>query len=118
MPASKGPIKHKKPCPSQHSPEGSQRHTSGDTTYGHRAPTAITLKRESTLNVKEYLLSAGILRRIVNVRKGQLIFRKMTLATVFYKSQSGNAKLSVVSSHGKEAIVHWWGQAIFLAQES
>jgi CRP/FNR family transcriptional regulator, cyclic AMP receptor protein len=62
-------------------------------------------KRKKTFNAQAFLDSAGVARRIVEFRRGEVIFSQGdSCATVMYL-HAGGVKLSVLSQIGKEAVV-------------
>lgn len=64
-----------------------------------------------------FLSQAGLGRKIVDLKKGQIVFSQGDPAhTVFY-IQSGQVKLSVISSRGKEATIALLGAKDFLGEE-
>jgi len=62
-------------------------------------------KRKKTFNAQAFLDSAGVARRIVEFRRGEVIFSQGdACATVMYL-HAGGVKLTVLSHIGKEAVV-------------
>jgi CRP/FNR family cyclic AMP-dependent transcriptional regulator len=62
-------------------------------------------KRKKTFNAQAFLDSAGVARRIVEFRRGEVIFSQGDpCASVMYL-HAGGVKLSVLSQIGKEAVV-------------
>ena len=63
------------------------------------------LKQKETFNAQAFLDSAGVARRIVEFRRGEVIFSQSDpCASVMYL-HAGGVKLSVLSQIGKEAVV-------------
>ena len=61
--------------------------------------------RAQRFDLKSFLNSAGVARRIVRFAPAAVIFAQGSRATSVWYVQSGRVKLSVVSSAGKEAVV-------------
>jgi CRP-like cAMP-binding protein len=61
--------------------------------------------RAQRFDLKSFLYSAGVARRIVRFAPSAVIFAQGSRATSVWYVQSGRVKLSVVSSAGKEAVV-------------
>jgi CRP/FNR family cyclic AMP-dependent transcriptional regulator len=64
-----------------------------------------------------FLSQAGLGRRIVDLKKGQIIFSQGDPAETVFYIQSGKVKLSVISSRGKEATIALLGAKEFLGEE-
>jgi CRP/FNR family cyclic AMP-dependent transcriptional regulator len=62
-------------------------------------------KKKTSFNVEKYLNTAGIARKIVNYRKGQIIFAQGDPGRAVLYLQQGGVKLAVTSSRGKEAVI-------------
>jgi CRP-like cAMP-binding protein len=74
-------------------------------------------KSKPSFDPKAFLSKVDDGRRIQKCRKGQVIFKQGDpAATVFY-IQKGKVKLTVVSPHGKEAVVAILGVGDFLGEE-
>src|SRR5579863_2294888 len=56
-------------------------------------------------DVQNYLKTAGVKRRIVDFRKGQIIFTQGDESRSVFYVQSGSVKITVNSSAGKEAVI-------------
>src|ERR1700722_2088032 len=67
-------------------------------------------------DMREFLTSTGVARRIGEYRKSQQIYAQGDLATNVIYIQDGGVKLSVVSAEGKEAVVALLGQGDFLGE--
>jgi CRP-like cAMP-binding protein len=65
-----------------------------------------------------FLASAGIGRRIVNLRGKQIFFSQGEAADFIFYLQSGSAKLTVVSNNGKEATITLLSAGDFVGEES
>ena len=66
---------------------------------------AVGLAKRRGFDVEAYLESAGPTRRVVNYRKGQVVFSQGDEASDIRYLQKGAIKLSVLSHIGKEAVV-------------
>jgi CRP/FNR family cyclic AMP-dependent transcriptional regulator len=64
-----------------------------------------------------FLSEAGLGRKIVELTKGQTIFSQGDQADTVFYIQSGQIKLQVISSNGKEATVALLGPKDFLGEE-
>jgi CRP/FNR family cyclic AMP-dependent transcriptional regulator len=73
-------------------------------------------KKTEPFNVREYLSSGGISRRIAKFRKGQVIFSQDDPCDDVLYIQSGNAKLTIVNPQGKEAVLAIVGPGDFLGE--
>jgi CRP/FNR family cyclic AMP-dependent transcriptional regulator len=65
-----------------------------------------------------FLASAGLGRRIVQLKPGQVFFAQGNAADSIFYLQKGRAKLTVVSTNGKEATITLLGAADFVGEES
>jgi CRP-like cAMP-binding protein len=70
----------------------------------------------SEFDVKAFLASAGVSRRIVRYAVDARVFEQGAQATSVYYIQSGCVKLSVLSATGKEAVVAMLGPGDFLGE--
>jgi CRP/FNR family transcriptional regulator, cyclic AMP receptor protein len=64
-----------------------------------------------------FLSQAGLGRKIVNLKKGRILFSQGEPAEAVFYIQSGQVKLSVISSIGKEATIALLGAKDFLGEE-
>jgi CRP/FNR family cyclic AMP-dependent transcriptional regulator len=64
-----------------------------------------------------FLSQAGLGRTIVDLKKGKTIFSQGDPAESIFYIQSGQVKLSVISSNGKEATIAMLGAKDFLGEE-
>jgi CRP/FNR family transcriptional regulator, cyclic AMP receptor protein len=64
-----------------------------------------------------FLSQAGLGRKIIEIKKGQTIFSQGDPADTVFYIQSGQVKLQVISSGGKEATVALLGAKDFLGEE-
>ena len=67
-------------------------------------------------DVEEFLDSAGVSRRVVRFARGARAFAQGSPATSVFYIQSGQVKLSVVSTAGKEAVVAILGPGDFFGE--
>jgi CRP/FNR family cyclic AMP-dependent transcriptional regulator len=73
-------------------------------------------KKTALFNIEEFLSSAGTSRRIQKFKKGQVIFSQDDPSGEVLYIQSGNAKLSIVNTQGKEAVLAIVGPREFLGE--
>jgi CRP/FNR family transcriptional regulator, cyclic AMP receptor protein len=73
-------------------------------------------KKAASFNIQEFLSSAGTSRRIGKFKKGQVIFSQDDPCDDVLYIQSGNAKLSIVNTQGKEAVLAIVGPREFLGE--
>ena len=69
-----------------------------------------------TFDVRTFLDSAGLSRRLVRFARGARVFAQGAPATSVFYIQSGQVKLSVVSTGGKEAVVAMLGPGDFFGE--
>ncbi len=62
-------------------------------------------KKKPSFDIEKYLNTAGIARKIVNYRKGQIIFSQGDQGRSVMYLQQGGVKLRITSSGGKEAVI-------------
>jgi len=65
----------------------------------------VNRKRKDPFDVQNYLETAGVKRKIVDFRKGQIIFTQGDESRSVFYVQSGSVKITVNSSAGKEAVI-------------
>lgn len=76
-------------------------------------------ERESTLfDAAAFLMSAGLGRKIVQLKAKQTFFSQGTPADSVFYLQKGRAKLTVVSRNGKEATITLLNPGDFVGEES
>jgi CRP/FNR family transcriptional regulator, cyclic AMP receptor protein len=73
-------------------------------------------KKAASFNIQEFLSSAGTSRRIGKFKKRQVIFSQDDPCDGVLYIQSGNAKLSIVNTQGKEAVLAIVGPREFLGE--
>src|ERR1700681_862857 len=73
-------------------------------------------KKMEPFDVHQYLSSAGVSRKLVKFRKGQVIFSQDDSCDDVLYIQSGNAKLTIVNPQGKEADLAMLGPGDFLGE--
>jgi CRP-like cAMP-binding protein len=69
-----------------------------------------------TFDLQAFLDSAGVSRRVVRLARGARVFAQGSPATSVFYIQSGQVKLSVVSTAGREAVVAMLGPGDFLGE--
>jgi CRP/FNR family transcriptional regulator, cyclic AMP receptor protein len=74
------------------------------------------MKRKGTFNVQAFLDSAGIARRIVAFRRGEVIFAQGDVCESVMYIHAGGVKLSVLSRTGREAVVAMLGPGEFFGE--
>ena len=76
-------------------------------------------KAESTtFDVAAFLMSAGLGRRIVQLKPKQVFFSQGNPADSVFYLQKGRAKLTVVSKSGKEATIAFFSVGDFVGEDS
>ena len=73
-------------------------------------------KQSGTFDAQAFLESAGIARRIVKFRRGEVIFTQGDACEDVMYIQKGGVKLSVVSKTGKAAVVAMLGPGDFFGE--
>jgi CRP/FNR family transcriptional regulator, cyclic AMP receptor protein len=76
----------------------------------------IKLRGKRAFNVRAFLDSAGLSRKIVEYRRSQKIYAQGDPATCVMYIQTGGVKLSVVNEVGKEAVVGILGPGDFFGE--
>jgi CRP/FNR family cyclic AMP-dependent transcriptional regulator len=71
-----------------------------------------------TFDLAAFLATAGIGRRIVQLKPGQAFFSQGSVADSIFYLQTGRAKLTVVSHDGKEATIALLPAGEFVGEES
>ena len=72
--------------------------------------------RPAAFDVKAFLDSAGLTRRISRVARRAVVFAQGTPATSVFYIQEGSVKLSVLSASGKEAVLAMLGPGDFFGE--
>jgi CRP/FNR family cyclic AMP-dependent transcriptional regulator len=62
-------------------------------------------KKKPSFDVESYLSTVGIARKIVNYRKGEIIFSQGDQSRSVLYLRQGGVKLTITSSRGKEAVI-------------
>jgi CRP/FNR family transcriptional regulator, cyclic AMP receptor protein len=75
------------------------------------------LKKIRLFDPSAFLAETGLGRTIVDVKKGQIVFSQGDPAEAVFYIQSGQVKLSVISSAGKEAVIALLGTGDFVGEE-
>jgi CRP/FNR family cyclic AMP-dependent transcriptional regulator len=83
-----------------------------------KGPTLMAKKPKKTepFGVQQYLSNAGVSRRLAKFKKGQVIFSQDDPCDDVLYIQSGNAKLTIVNTQGKEAVLAIVGPGDFLGE--
>jgi CRP/FNR family cyclic AMP-dependent transcriptional regulator len=81
-----------------------------------RSPSKIKPREKRAFNVRAFLDSAGVARRILQYRRLQKIYSQGDPATSVMYIQNGGVKLSVVNQFGKEAVVGILGPGDFFGE--
>jgi CRP/FNR family cyclic AMP-dependent transcriptional regulator len=72
----------------------------------------------TAFSVDDFLMKAGLGRRIVQLKPEEVFFSQGTVADSIFYIQKGRAKLTVVSKNGKEATITLLGAGDFVGEES
>src|ERR1700686_2481207 len=78
---------------------------------------SISARKIRLFDPAAFLAQAGIGRTIVDPKKGQTIFSQGDTAGSIFYIHSGKAKLTVISSAGKEATIALLGPGDFLGED-
>ena len=73
-------------------------------------------KKAASFNIEDFLSSAGTSRSIAKFKKAQVIFSQDDPCEDVLYIQSGNAKLTIVNTQGKEAVLAIVGPGDFLGE--
>src|ERR1700685_869286 len=73
-------------------------------------------KRQRSFDTKSFLARVGNGRSIGKYRKGQIVFSQGDSGDAVFYIQKGKAKLTVVSEHGKEAVIAILGTDEFFGE--
>jgi len=76
------------------------------------------IPKADSFDAQAFLDSAGVARKIVGFEENETIFSQGDASKTVLYIQSGNVKLSVVSTTGKEAVVAMLGPGDFLGEGS
>jgi CRP-like cAMP-binding protein len=77
----------------------------------------IPIKKKRNFDPAVFLAKAGLGRTIVNLQKNQMVFSQGNPADAVFYIQSGQVKLSVISSGGKEATIALLRAGSFFGEE-
>jgi CRP/FNR family cyclic AMP-dependent transcriptional regulator len=75
-----------------------------------------SLEKKRAFNVKTFLDSAGVSRRVVSYRKLEKIYSQGDPAEYVMYIQKGGVRISVVNATGKEAVVGILGPGDFFGE--
>ena len=83
-----------------------------------RSPGKVSITGTGTVpfNPRTFLAQAGDSRTVLQCQKHQMLFAQGDAATAVFYVQTGQVKLSVVSQHGKEAVVAILEQGNFFGE--
>lgn len=73
-------------------------------------------KKTAGFSVDDYLSSAGSSRRLAKYKKGQVLFSQDDPSSNVMYIQSGNAKITIVNTQGKEAVLAILGPGDFVGE--
>jgi CRP/FNR family transcriptional regulator, cyclic AMP receptor protein len=76
----------------------------------------VAKKANSAFDPNVFLAEADGGRKILNYRKGQIVFSQGDPANAVFFIQSGRVKLTVISKQGKEAVVAFLGAGDFIGE--
>jgi len=74
--------------------------------------------KKSQFDAEAFLANAGLGRKIVQLKPDQVFFAQGNAADAIFYLQRGRAKLTVVSTNGKEATITLLGTGDFVGEES
>ena len=89
---------------------------SGGVMEANASSSETTSKKKHIFNVREYLASVGVVRKVVEYRRSQRIYSQGDPATDVQYIEHGGVKLSVVNPFGREAVVAILGPGDFLGE--
>lgn len=78
----------------------------------------MNLPQNPKFNVDNFLANAGLGRHVVQLKKSEVLFSQGDPADSVFYLQKGRAKLTVVSSSGKEATIALLNDGDFIGEES
>jgi CRP/FNR family transcriptional regulator, cyclic AMP receptor protein len=78
----------------------------------------VTDPKQQSFTAEAFLASAGLGRRVVRLKAREVFFTQGNEADPIFYLQKGRAKLTVVSSAGKEATLSFLGAGDFIGEES
>jgi CRP/FNR family cyclic AMP-dependent transcriptional regulator len=78
----------------------------------------VTDSKQEPFNPETFLASAGLGRRIVQLKADEAFFTQGSVADAIFYLQKGRAKLTVVSAAGKEATITLLSAGDFVGEES
>ena len=89
----------------------------GEKTRGN-GPIQMAEQENPTFDAAAFLANAGLGRRIVRIKAKQVFFSQGNPADSVFYLQKGRAKLTVVSTNGKEATISLLSAGEFIGEES
>jgi CRP-like cAMP-binding protein len=75
-------------------------------------------RHKPAFDLAQYLSASGVRKKLVNYRKGQVIFSQGQKCGAVYYLQGGTVKLGVTSAEGKEAVVAFLRSGDFFGEGS
>ena len=77
---------------------------------------AVKAKRKGTFSAQAFLESAGVAKKVVEFRRGEVVFSQGDPCESVLYIQKGGVKLSVLSKTGREAVVAMLGAGDFFGE--
>jgi CRP/FNR family transcriptional regulator, cyclic AMP receptor protein len=85
-------------------------------TTSRKSKSSPKLKQKHSFDAQAFLDSAGVARKVKEVKRGELIYAQGAAAESIIYLQSGGVKLTVVNEVGKEAVVAILGPGDFFGE--
>jgi CRP/FNR family cyclic AMP-dependent transcriptional regulator len=85
-------------------------------TTSRKSKSSPKLRRKDPFDAQAFLDSAGVARKVKEVRRGELVYAQGAAAESIIYLQSGGVKLTVVNEVGKEAVVAILGPGDFFGE--
>jgi CRP/FNR family cyclic AMP-dependent transcriptional regulator len=85
-------------------------------TTSRKSKSSLKLKQKHTFDAQAFLDSAGVARKVKEVKRAELIYAQGAVAESIIYLQSGGVKLTVVNEVGKEAVVAILGPGDFFGE--
>jgi CRP-like cAMP-binding protein len=81
-----------------------------------KKPRVVRKRGKATFDPKMFLAKVGEGKKVAQYRRGQIVFSQGEIADAVFYIQEGKVKLTVVSKHGKEAVVAILGPGHFFGE--
>jgi len=81
-----------------------------------KKPGVVRKRGKATFDPKMFLAKVGEGKKVAQYRRGQIVFSQGEIADAVFYIQEGKVKLTVVSKHGKEAVVAILGPGHFFGE--